>query len=119
MLLPVTSVDIYQQRRIRRRRREIIECFIRPLAPEQILLAAKTHFRIPAARYVCFQKRFNRSHTAARRIFPLALSERPIPPIRGVVCHVETDSAISVRGKQYYKTAATPRCGQRREFRGY
>src|SRR5271170_1322483 len=88
MLLPVTSVKINQQRRIRRRRREIIEYFMRPLAPEQILLAAKARFRIPAARDVCGEERFNRSYAAARRILPLALGERPIPPIRGVVCHV-------------------------------
>src|SRR5208283_5722624 len=78
-----------QQRCISGRRRKIIEYFIRPLAPKQILLAAKTRFRITTARDVCIQERFNRSHTAARRILPLALGERPIPPIRRVVCHVE------------------------------
>src|SRR5271155_2048662 len=103
VLLPVTPVDVNQQRRIRGCRWEIIEYFIRPIAPEQILLAAKARFRIAAARDVFVQERFNRSNAGARRILTLALGERPFSPVRGVVCHVRIDSAIRFRGKQYYK----------------
>src|SRR5580704_18006320 len=95
VFLPVTSMDINQQRRRSGSRGKIIECFIRPLAPEQILLAAKTRLGVAAARDVCLQKRFNRSHTTARRILPLALGQRPIPPIGVVICHREEGRVFS------------------------
>src|SRR5271154_228449 len=106
MLLPITSVEINQQRRTRGCRRKIIEYFIRPLAPGQILLAAKLPLRVAAAGDIRVDERFNRRHTAARRILPFALRDRPIPPVGWVMCHVQADSANRFRRKQYYKTAA-------------
>src|SRR5580658_2499618 len=100
--LPVTSVKRDEQWDISGRRRKIIECFIGPLAPDQVFPAAKPPLRIPAALRVSVQVRTNRSHAATRRILPFALSQRPISPVRGVVCHVGTDSASRFRGKQYY-----------------
>src|SRR5271168_3719767 len=91
---------------MRGRRRKIIEYFIRPLAPRQILLAAKLPLCVAAAGDIRVDERFNRSHAAARRILPFALRERPIPPVGWVMCHVQADSANRFRRKQYYKTAA-------------
>src|SRR5271170_2640411 len=105
MLLPITSVEINQQRRTRGCRRKIIEYFIRPLAPGQILPAAKLPLRVAAARDVCLDERFNRSNTTARRILPFALHERPTPPVCWVMRHVEADSSDRFRRKQYYKSA--------------
>src|SRR5277367_4792759 len=109
MLLPITSVEINQQRRTRGCLRKIIEYFIRPLAPGQILLAAKLPLCVAAAGDIRVDERFNRSHAAARRILPFALRERPMPPVCWVTCHVEADSANWFRRKQYYKSAAALR----------
>src|ERR1700730_10028622 len=61
--LPVTSVEINQQRRISGPGRKIVERFIRSLAPEQILLAAKSLLRFAAARSISVQVRCDRGHT--------------------------------------------------------
>src|SRR6204780_2703461 len=57
VFLPVTSVDINQQRCRGGGCGEIIECFIWPLAPEQILLAAKARLGVPVGGEGRFQKR--------------------------------------------------------------
>src|SRR5580658_1817857 len=88
-------MKINQQGRISGRRWKIIKRLIRSIAPEQIVLAAKSSLRVAAARGVSFQVRRDRSHTAARRILPLAFGQRPIAPVRGIVWHVGYGYSVS------------------------
>src|SRR5271166_2084528 len=99
-------MKINQQGSIGGCRGKKIERLIRTFAPKQVLTATKARLGVAAPGGVSVQIRCKRSHTAARRILPLAFSQRPIAPVRGVACHVGYDPSIRLRGKQYYKTAA-------------